>query len=136
MNIQNVYTDKLDDIVNEYNNACHNTIKIKSVDIKSSTYSDFGVKNNYKDPKFQGGHHMRISKYKSIFGKRYVPDWSEEVFVIKKVKDTVLWTYVFSDLNNEEIIGTFHKKEFQKTNQTQFRIEKVIKKKGNKLCVK
>ena len=65
-----------------------------------------------------------------------MPNWSEEVFVIKKVKNTVPWTYVINDLNVEEIIGTFYEKELQKTNQEKFRIEKVIKRKGNKIYVK
>ena len=65
-----------------------------------------------------------------------MPNWSEEVFVIKKVKNTVPWTYVIDDLNGEEIIGTFHEKELQKTNQEEFRIEKVIRRKGDKLYVK
>ena len=69
---------------------------------------------------------------KSIFAKGYTPNWSEEVFVIKEVKDTVPWTYAISDLNGEKIIGTFYEKEQQKTNQQKFRIEKVIKRKVNK----
>ena len=68
-------------------------------------------------------------------GKLYTPNWSEEVFVIKKVKNAVSWTYVINDLDGAEIIGTFYKIEFQKTNKEEFRIEKVIKKKGNKLYV-
>ena len=90
----------------------------------------------YKDPKFKVGDHVRLSKYKNIFPKGYTPNWSEEVFLIKKVKNTVPWTYVINDLNGEEIIGTFYEKELQKTNQQEFRIEKVIKRKGNKLYVK
>ena len=82
------------------------------------------------------GDRVRISKYKNIFAKRYVPNWSEEVFVIKKVTNTVPWTYVINDLNGEEIIGTFYEKELQKMNQEEFRIEKVIKRKGNKIYVK
>ena len=62
--------------------------------------------------------------------------WSEEVFIIKKVKNTVPWTYAINDLNGEEIIGTFYEKELQKSNQKEFRIEKVLKKKGEKLYVK
>ena len=58
------------------------------------------------------------------------------MFVIKKIKNTVAWTYVISDLNGEGIVGKFYEKEPQKTNQKEFRIEKVIKKKGNKLYVK
>ena len=63
-------------------------------------------------------------------------NWSEEVFVIKEVKSTVPWKYVINDLNSEEIIGTFYEKELQETNHEKFRIEKVIKKKGNKLYIK
>ena len=63
-------------------------------------------------------------------------NWSEEVFVIKKVKNTVPWTYVINDLNGQEIIGTFYDKELQKTNQQEFRIEKVIKRKEDKLYLK
>ena len=74
---------------------------------------------------------MRISKYKNIFAKGHTPNWSKEDFVIKKFKNTVLWTYVINDLNGEEIIGAFNEKELQKTNQQKFRIEKVIKKKGD-----
>ena len=133
---KNVYIDKLDDIVNEYNNIYHRKIKMKPVDVKDNTYIDFKKEVNDKDPKFKVGDHVRISKYKSIFAKRYTPNWSEEVFIIKKVKNTVPWTYVINDLNGEEIIGTFYEKELQKTNQKEFRIEKVIKRKGDKLYVK
>ena len=65
-----------------------------------------------------------------------MPNWSEEVFIVSKIKNTVAWTYVINDLNGEEIIGTFYEKELQKTNQKEFRIEKVIKRKGDKLYVK
>ena len=104
---QNLYIDKLADIVNKYNNSYHSTIKIKSVDVKLSTYIDFKKENNKKDPKFKVGDHVIILKWKNTFAKGYVANWSEEVFVIKKVKNTVLWTYVNSDLNGEEIVGTF-----------------------------
>ena len=85
---------------------------------------------------FKVGDHVRIFKYKNIFAKEYTPNWSEETFVIKKVKSTVPWTYVINDLNGEEIIGTFYEKELQKTNQKEFRIVKVIKRKDDKLYVK
>ena len=130
---KDVYIDKLDYIVNEYNNK---TIKMKPIDVKNNTYLDFGKENNDKDPKFQVNDHVRISKYKNIFAKGYTPNWSEEVFVIKKVKNRVPWTYVINILNGEEIIGTFYERELQKTKQKEFRIEKVIKKKGSKLYVK
>ena len=82
---KNVYIDKLDDIVNEYNNTYHRTIEMKPVDVKDNTYIDFEKEINNKDPKFKIGDHVRISKYKNIFAKGYTRNWSE-VFVIKKVK--------------------------------------------------
>ena len=90
---------------------------------------------NDKDPKFEVGYHIRPSKYKNIFAKGYTPNWSE-VFVIKKVKNTVPWTQVINNLNGEKTIGTFYEKELQKTNQQEFTIEKVIRRKGDKLYVK
>ena len=128
---KNVYIDKLDDIVDKYI-----TIKMKPIDVKDNTYINADKEINNKDPKFKVGDHVRISKYKNIFTKGYMPNWSEEVFVIKKVKNTVPWTYVINDLNGEETTGTFYEKELQNTNQEEFRIEKVIRRKGDKLYVK
>ena len=130
------YIDKLDDIVNEYNNTYHTTIKMKPIDVKDNTYINTDKKINNKGPKFKVGHCVRISKYKNIFAKGYTPNWSEEVFVIKKVENTVPWTYVIKDLNGEEITGTFYERELQKSNQEEFRIEKVIKRKRDKIYVK
>ena len=101
---KNVYIDKLDDIVNEYNNTNHTTIKMKPTDVKDNAYINTSKNINYKDPKFKVGDRVGISKYKNIFAKGYMPNWSEAVFVIKKVKNTVPWTYVINDLNGEEII--------------------------------
>ena len=126
---KNVYIDKLDDIEDEYNNKYHTTIKMKPIDVKDKTYIN-------ADKEIKVGDHVRISKYKNSFAKGYMPNWSEEVFVIKKVKNTVPWTYVINDLNGEEISGTFYEKELQKTNKEEFRIEKVIRRKGDKLYVK
>ena len=109
---------------------------MKPVDVKDDTYSDFEKEVNDKDPKFKGGDHIRFSKYKNVFAKGCTPNQSEQVFVIKKVKNTVPWTYVIDDLSGEEIIGTFYEKELQKNNQKEFRIEKVIKRKGDELYVK
>ena len=120
---KNVSINKLDDIVNKYNNTYHNTINMKPDDVKSSLYIDSSKEINDKDPKFKVGDIVRISKYKTIFAKGYVPNWSEEVFVIKKVKNTVPWTYVISDLKGEETVGTFYEKELQNTNQKEFRVE-------------
>ena len=105
---KHVCIDKLDYIVGEYNNTYHRTIKMKPVNVKDNTYIDFKKEVNDKDPKFKVGDHVRISKYKNIFAKGYTPNWSEEVFVIKKVKNTVPWTYIINDLNGEEITGTFY----------------------------
>ena len=101
--------------MNEYNNI-HKTIKMKHINVKHNTYIDSIEAVNDKDPKFQAGDHVRISKYKNIFAKDYTPNWSEEIFVIKKIKNTVPWIYVVSDLNGERIIGTFYEKELQKIN--------------------
>ena len=114
---KNVCIDKLDDIVNQYNNTYHRTIKMKLIDVKDYTYINIDKKVEDKDPKFKVGDHVRISKYKNIFAKDYTPNWSEEVFMIKKVLFRGL-----KDLNGEEIIGTFCEKELQIKNQEKFRI--------------
>ena len=108
---KNVYIDKLDDIVGEYNNTCHRTIKMKPVDVRDNTCIDFLKKVDDKDPKFKVGDHVRISKCKNIFAKGYTPNWFEEVFVVSKIENTVPWTYVINDLYGEEIMGTFYEKE-------------------------
>ena len=102
---------------------------MKPVDVTLSTYIDFGVENDKKDPKFEVVDHVRIWKYKSILAKGYVLNWSKDVFVIKQVAP---WTYVIS----EGFAGTFYKKNSKKTNQTEFRIKKAIKRKFGKLHVK
>ena len=104
---KNMYIDKLDDIVNKYNNTYHSTIEMKSVDVTSSIFSDSSKETNDKDCKSKIGHIVRISKYKNIFGKGYVPNRSEKVSVIEKVKNTVPWTYVISDLKIKEIVAKF-----------------------------
>ena len=72
--ISNVYINKLNGIVNEYNNTYHRTIKVKPVDVNNNAYIDFGKEVNDKDPKFKVGDHVRISKYKNVFAKRYTPN--------------------------------------------------------------
>ena len=109
---------------------------MKPIDLKDNTYIDIDKEVNNKDPKFKIGYHVRISKYKNIFAEGHTPNWSEEIFVIKEIKNTVSWAYVINDLKGGEIIGTFYEKEMQKTDQKEFRIKKVLKKKGNKLYVK
>ena len=134
---KNVYIDKLDDIVKNYSNTYHSAIKKKKpAVVKDNTYIGFGKESSNKDPKFKIGDYVRISKYKNIFAKEYTPNLCEEVFIIKKVKNIVPWIYVINYLNGEEIAETFYEKELQKTNQEEFRIEKIIKKKRDKLYVK
>ena len=133
---KNVYIDKLDDIVNKCSNTYHSTIKTKPVDIKLSTYINSNKKINDEDPKFKFGDIFRISKYKNILAKVYIPNWSGEIAVLKKVKNNLPWTSVISDLKGEIIVGTFYEKALQKTNQKEFRVEKVIKRKGAKLYIK
>ena len=77
---------------------------------------------NDKNPKFKVVDNVRISKHKNVFAKGYTPNWSEEVFVIKKVKNALPWTYVMSDLNGEEIVGTFYENELEKTNQEEIMV--------------
>ena len=86
---KNVYINKVDDIVSEYNNTLHRLTKMKPVDVKDNTYIDFKKEVNDKDPKFKVGDHVRIFKYNNIFAKGYTPNWSEEVFVVSKIKNTV-----------------------------------------------
>ena len=83
------YINKLDDILRKYNNTYHTSIKMKPIDVKDNTYINFKKESNDKDPKFKVGDHVRISKCKNIFAKGYVPNWSEEIFFISKIKNTV-----------------------------------------------
>ena len=124
---KSVYSDVLDNIVNKYNNTVHRTIKMKPVDVTSHSYAEYNEDSNEKTPKFKAGNRVRISKYENIFDKAYTKNWSEEVFIISKIRNTVPWTYLISDLNGENIAKSFYQKELQKTSQEKFRIEKVIK---------
>ena len=125
-----------DDIVNKYNNTVHRTIKIKHIDVTGNSYAEYNEDFNKKDLKFKVGDRVRISKYKNIFAKGYVPNWWKEDFLVSKIKSTFPWTYVVSDLNGEWITGSFCEKELQKTSQEKLRIEKLLTRKGDKLSVK
>ena len=111
---KNVYYDVLDDLVNEYNNTKHNTIKMKPIDVGDNkrVYID---EHNKKDSRFKVGDRVRISKFKNIFAKGYTPNWSTEIFIINKINDTVPYTYNLKELNGEEIVGSFYDKELQKS---------------------
>ena len=105
---KNVYVDVLDDIVNKYKNTIHRTIKMKPIDVTDDSFAEYNEEFNKKYPKYKVGDHVRISKYENIFAKGYVPNWSEEVSIVNKIKNTVPWTYTFSDLNGEQTIGSFY----------------------------
>ena len=112
---KNVYFDVLDDIANKQNNTVHKTLKTKSIDVTDDSYAEYMKDLNKKDLKFRVGDHVRISKYINIFAKGYTQNWLEEVFFVSEIKNTVPWTYVVSDLKDEEITGSFYEKELQKT---------------------
>ena len=85
----NVYFNFLNDIVNKYNNTYHKTFKMKLIDVKSDSFAEYNKESNEKDPKFKVGNDVRISKYKKIFADVYAPNWSEDIFVVEKIKNTV-----------------------------------------------
>ena len=92
-----------------YNNTVHRTIKMKPIEVTSDSYAEYNEDSNEKDPKFEVCDRVRISKYKNISAKGYTPNWSVEVFVVSKIKDTVPWTYIISDVNGELINWSFAK---------------------------
>ena len=110
---KNVYIDKLDGTANEYNNTYHRAIKMEPVDVKDNAYIDFKKEVNDKDPKFKLGNRVRISKYKNIFAKGYTPNWSEEVFVVSKIENTVPWTLLLMISMVQKLLGHFMKKNYK-----------------------
>ena len=112
---KNVYYDVLDDIVNEYDNTKHSTIKMKPKDVKNDNKRVYIDEHNKKSARFNVGDRVRISKFKNIFAKGYTSNWSRETFIVNKINDTVPYTYNLKDLNDEEIIGSFYDRELQKT---------------------
>ena len=113
---KNAQFDVLDGIVNKYNNTVHRSIKMKPIDVKSDSYAEYDEDSNEKDPKFKIGDHVRISKYKKLFTKGYTQHWSEEVFVVSKIKNIVPCTYVIGNLNDEKkkMLEVFMKKNCKK----------------------
>ena len=112
---KNVYYDVLDDAVNAYNSTEHNTIKMKPKDVKNDNKRVYIDEYNKKNARFNVGDRVRISKLKNIFAKGYTPNWSREILIVDKINDTVPCTYNLKDLNDEEIIDSFHDRELQKT---------------------
>ena len=87
---KNVYFDVLDDIVDKYDNTVHRSIKMKPIDVTPDSYAEYNEDSNEKDPKSKVGDYVRISKYKRIFAKVYTSNWSEEIFVVSKIKIQLL----------------------------------------------
>ena len=110
--LKNVYFDVLNDTVDRYNIIT--VLKWSLLMLNLILACEYNVVSNAKDPKSKIGNHVRISRYINILAKGYAPYWSEEVFVISKIRDTV---DVINDLNGEEIVGTFYERKLQKNNQ-------------------
>ena len=143
-NNTSVYIDILPDLVKNYNNTRHSSIKMTPVEA-SKKKNELTVWRNlypehleirYIKPNFSIGDKVRISKKKKTFEKGYTTRWTEEIFTIVEVKHTSPVTYKIADLNGEEIQGSFYEPELQKTSQQLFRIEKVIKRGKKKSLVK
>ena len=134
----------LENIIKSYNNTVHRTIKLKPIEVNHQ--NEGTVRTNikkswktykHKKNKFNVGDSVRVSKYKGSFQKGYTPNWSTEIFVIKKVNKSTPVTYYIQDQRGQLILGTFYEQELQKTKHPNiYLIEKVLKKQGNKLFVK
>ena len=133
---QNIYFDLLNDIVDKYNNTVHKTIKMKPIEVTDDSYAEYNEIANKKNPKSKVGDNIRISKSKNILVKDILQIGQKKFLLLIKLKNTVPWTYAIRDLNGEEITGSCYEKELRKTNQKEFRIEKVLKREGDKLYVK
>ena len=130
---KSVYIDKLNDIVNKYNNTYHKTIKMKPVDVKPSTYIDSSKEIDYHDPKLKIGDIARISKYKNIFAKGYV---LKKFLWLKKLKTLFRGLILSVILKEKKLLERFTKKNFKKQIKKSLELKKVIKRKGDKLYVK
>ena len=129
---KNICFHVLDYMVNGYNNTIHSTLKMNPIEYNAECNED----SNKKDPKFKVFDHVRISKYKNISTKGCIWYWSKEVFVAKKIKNTVPWSFFINNLIGGEIAGSFYEKELRKTNNEEFRIVKVVRRNWNKLFAK
>ena len=138
------YIDILPDLVKDYNNTVHTSIKMTPIKASKKENELTVWRNLYPDrykihnlqPKFSVGDEVRITKKKKVFEKGYTTRWTEEIFTIKKIRDTNPITYKLEDLQGEEIKGSFYEPELQKTGQQIYRIEKIIKKEKGKSLVK
>ena len=101
----------LDDIVKKSNGTINKSIDMKPKDVSDDVKAEYVEESNEKSARFSVGERVRISKFKNVFAKEYTPNWSKEIFVVSRVNNTVPWTYVLKDLNDEEIIGSFYDRE-------------------------
>ena len=129
-------------MVNNYNETVHSSTKMTPIEASKKENEDRVWMNMYgflkpgMTPKFSVGDKVRITKKKKTFEKGYTPRWTEEVFEVSEIQYTNPPTYKIKDWNNEKIVGSFYEPEMQKTHQFTFRIEKVLRKRGNKVLVK
>lgn len=141
------YVDVLDEMVNRYNNTKHSSIKMTPVAASDKKNESVVFMNLYRklasletfersSPKFSVGDKVRITKKKKTFEKGYTPRWTEEIFTVSRVQYTDPITYKITDMNGEDIQGTFYEQELQKSTQEIFRVEKTIRRRGNKCLVK
>ena len=140
------YIDVLDEMVKNYNETVHSSIKMTPIEASKeknenkvwlNLYStSSAMRQEGKEPKFSVGDKVRISTKKTTFEKGYTPRWTEEIFTIDEVLRTDPPTYKIKDYNDERIQGSFYEPELQMTSQDIYRIEKVIEKRGNKALVK
>ena len=139
------YIDIIDELVDQYNNTTHSSIKMTPVDasmrknenrVWNNLYPEKALGDPRPDPKLSVGDQVRITKKKKTFEKGYTPRWTEEIFIITKILYTNPVNYKIKDLNGEEIHGFFYEAELQNTKQEVFRIEKVIKQQSNQSLVK
>ena len=119
---KNVYIDKY--IANKYNNTYHKIIKMKHGDVKPSIYIDFNKENNNKGPNVKVGDNVRISKCENIFAKGYVSNWSEELFVIKKVKKDFVADILLVVLTEKKLLEHFAKKNCKKQTKKSLELKK------------
>ena len=130
------WVDALPQLLTEYNNTIHRTIKMKPIDVteqnEKALLCQLKKKFIFKPPKFNVGDHVRISKFKTIFEKGYTPNWSTEIFKVHKIKNTQPITYVLKDYQDNVISGGFYSFELLNVKYPDiYLIEKVIKKRGN-----
>ena len=137
------YINILDEMVSNYNNTRHSSIKMTPTKASMKINEKTVFMNLYGDeisepivPRFSVGDKVRITKKKNLFEKGYTPKWSEELFTVSGVQYTDPPTYKIKDYNGEEIQGSFYEQELQKSTQEIFRIEKVIRRRGKKSLVK